>query len=216
MSLQKSLKEFQCQLALSVPKEVLEVLSRSTSLLQEQHLAEGVSKEGDIFPAFSLPDSEGITHDLASLLAKGPIIVSFYRGGWCPYCVMELKALRAIIEQLPELGATLVAISPETSKHSADTKVRNDLNFMILSDKDNGLARECGLVFKIPPDLLTQYQNFGFDIESHNGNDKFELPIPATYIVDQQGVIRFAFVEEDYTCRVEPEKLLGILKSLNN
>ena len=214
MSLQKSLEEFQCQMALSLPKEVLEILSRSTSFLQEQNLAKGAHKEGDRFPEFKLTDSEGVTHSLAHLLDRGPIIVSFYRGGWCPYCVMELKALREIIDQLPELGATLVAISPETPKFAADTKARNSLNFIILSDLDNGLAQECGLVFKMPADLLTQYQNFGFDIQSHNGNDKFELPIPATYIVDQKGMIRFAFVEEDYISRAEPEELIDVLRLL--
>jgi len=213
--LQQSLAAYQFQMASSLPTEVLEILSRNTSLLQEQHLAEKALHEGDKFPVFSLVDSDGQEHSLTQLLAKGSVIISFYRGGWCPYCVLELKALRDMLESQPELNATLVAISPETQKHTADTKANNNLNFIVLSDEDNRLARQCGLTFKLGDDLLMQYENFGIDIQSHNGNDKFEIPIPATYIVDRQGVIRFAFVEEDYTSRAEPEKLLAVLGNLS-
>ena len=215
MSLRASLEQYRHELATSLPAEVLEVLSRNTSLLQERKLAQQALRVGDTFPKFELIDSEGDSHSLTALIAKGPLIVSFYRGGWCPYCVLELKALCDIIDQLPELNTTLVAISPETVEYVAKTKAHNALNLIVLSDEDNRLAKDCGLVFKIPDDLLQQYRNFGISIEAHNGNTAYEIPIPATYVVDKSGVIRYAFVEEDYTSRAEPNKLLSVLLSLD-
>jgi peroxiredoxin len=216
MSLKESIAAYSYQLASSLSNEVLEVLSRNTSMLQEQNLAGKALKVGEKFPSFCLNDSDNNSHSLDALLSHGPIIISFYRGGWCPYCVLELKALRDIIGKLPELNATLIAISPETSKHSTNTKAQNALNFIVLSDNDNMLAKQCNLVFKVPTDLIAQYNHFGMDIKSHNGNEKFELPIPATYIIDQQRMIRFAFVEEDYISRAEPEQLLEVLQSMAN
>jgi len=214
MSLKASLQNFKYQQASSLPTEVLEVLSRNTSLLQDQKMAQKARQAGEPFPHFELADSDAHIYSLESFLSKGPLIVSFYRGGWCPYCVLELKALREIIERLPELNATLVAISPETTENVANTKNHNELNFVVLSDHDNQLARACGLVFKLPEDLLAQYRNFGIHIDSHNGNDKFEIPIPATYIIDSRQVIQYAFIEEDYTSRAEPEAILEILNSM--
>ncbi|WP_448547581.1 peroxiredoxin-like family protein [Thalassotalea fusca] len=214
MNLRQSLDEYKSKLASTLSKEVLEVLSRNTSLLQERNLAEQAVSVGDTFPAFSLPDSHGNVHSLQETLERGPVIISFFRGGWCPYCVLELKALRDIVNDLPALNATLIAITPETPEHIADTVSRNELNFVVASDHNNQLAKQCGLVFTVPEDLLAAYVKLGIDINSNNGEEKAELPIPATYIVDQQGVIRFAFVEEDYISRAEPSHLVMVLQSL--
>jgi len=214
MNLRQSLDEYKTKLASTLSKEVLEVLSRNTSLLQERNLAEQAVSVGDNFPTFSLPDSRGEVHSLQETLEKGPVIVSFFRGGWCPYCVLELKALRDIVNDLPALKATLIAITPETPENIADTVSRNELNFVVVSDHNNQLAKQCGLVFTVPEDLLTEYKKLGIDISSNNGEEQAELPIPATYILDQQGVIRFAFVEEDYISRAEPSHLVMVLQSL--
>ena len=214
MNLRRSLDEYKCKMSSTLSKEVLEVLSRNTSLLQERHLAEEAINVGDAFPTFNLPDSSGHSHSLAELIQKGPLIISFFRGGWCPYCVLELKALRNIVNDLPALNATLIAITPEKLANIADTVSQNELNFVVVSDQNNVLAKQCGLVFTVPDDLLAEYKTLGIDINSNNGEEKAELPIPATYIVDQQGKIRFAFVEEDYISRAEPSDLLTVLKSL--
>ena len=214
MSLKDSLEQYKYELASSLPTEVLEVLSRNTSLLQERKMAQQALQVGDTFPYFNLQSCDETHYSLDEFLSKGPLIISFYRGGWCPYCVLELKALREMVTRFPGLDATLVAISPETTEHVANTKAYNDLNFIVLSDEDNRLGKACRLVFKIPDDLLAQYRNFGIHIDSHNGNENFEIPIPATYIVDKQAVIRFAFVEEDYTSRAEPNKLLSVLQAM--
>ena len=214
MNLRHSLEEYKCKMASTLSKEVLEVLSRNTSLLQERNLAEQAITVGNSFPAFTLPDSQGKPYSLTSLLEQGPVIISFFRGGWCPYCVLELKALRDIMNDLPTLNATLIAITPETQEHIAETVSQNELNFIVVSDQNNQLAKQCGLVFTVPDELLKEYQKLGIDINSNNGQAKAELPIPATYIVDQQGTVRFAFVEEDYISRAEPSHLVTILKAL--
>lgn len=214
MSLHKQLQDYKQHQIDTIPATVLEILSRNTSLLQDQKLAEKALKTGDIFPHFNLSNSEGQMQALTPLLDKGPVIISFYRGGWCPYCVLELKALRDIVDNLSALNVTLVAISPETVDYTADTKQQNALNFIVLSDTSNQLASQCGLVYQMSESLIARFAGFGIDIQNRNCSDKYELPIPATYIVDRHRIIRYAFVEEDYISRAEPDEVLKVLQQL--
>tara|TARA_R110002020_G_scaffold110231_1_gene254660 strand:+ start:122 stop:760 length:639 start_codon:yes stop_codon:yes gene_type:complete len=212
MTLTETLKNANQQNRENIPSETLEVMDKATQDLIDNGLSNSALKSGDTFPSAILKNATGKEIKLDDLLTKGPVVISFYRGGWCPYCNIELKALQQALPQIKEAGANLVAITPETPDNSLTTKEKNNLSFEVLSDINNELAREAGLIFKLPKDLLNIYDNFGIDIEKHNKNADFELPMPATYVVDKNGKIIYAFVNEDYTKRADTSAILAALK----
>ena len=141
-------------------------------------------------------------------------MISFYRGAWCPYCNLEINALQQCLPEITAAGAQLVAISPQTPDKSADQVTNSKLTFEVLSDINNELARECGLVFTLPESLRPIYSAWEIDIPDHNANDSFELPIPATYIIDTDGKVRYVFADMDYTRRLEPDIIIEQLQML--
>jgi peroxiredoxin len=171
-------------------------------------------KTGDRLPKFTLTNAVGNPVAIADLLKQGPVVIAFYRGGWCPYCNLELRALQQALPAIAAEGAQLVAIAPETPDHSLSTQEKNELTFEVLSDIGNQVARELGLVFTLPKSLLPIYQSFGIDIAAHNGDKSFELPVPATYVVTPEGEIVHHFVNIDYKQREDPENILAVLKRL--
>lgn len=213
MSLEQELLARRTASAKNVPSDKYEVMQRSTKELQEIKLSANAVKSGDTLPSFELPNVNGDTIQSDELLNDGPLVISFYRGGWCPYCNMELRALQNILPQIKEAGAQLVAISPETPDNSLSTSEKNELSFEVLSDVDNTYAKELGLVFQMPEDLREVYHSFNLHVDQHNGNEDYELPMPATYVVDKDGKVIFDFVLEDYTYRLEPSEILKSLQS---
>ncbi len=168
---------------------------------------------GDPAPAFTLPDADGNDVALSSLLEKGPVVLVWYRGGWCPYCNLTLRAFTEIVPQIRDAGAGLVAISPELPDNTAQTVEENGLDFVVLSDVGNEVAKTYGAVFRLTPEVHRKYNDaFGFD--AHNGQDSGELPLAATYVIDRDGVVRFAFLDADYTKRAEPSDVLAALEQL--
>lgn len=194
-----------------IPQDKREIMLGSIEKLKAEQLAKKALQVGDTMVNFTLPNSNGVGVTLADLLKKGKVIISFYRGGWCPYCNLELRAFQQILPEINQLGATLVAISPETPDNSLTTSEKNNLAFSVLSDIDNTVAKEIGLVFQMPEDLKEVYSAFNLDVSKHNGNNDYELPMPATYVVDVDGKILYAFIAEDYTLRAEPTELLSVL-----
>lgn len=194
-----------------MPADILELMARTTRELIATGLTEQALKVGTKAPAFTLPDHTGTPVALENLLAKGPVVLSFYRGGWCPYCNFELKALQEKIPALQEAGATLVAISPELPDNSVSTRNDNQLAFPVLSDVGNKVARDFGLVFTLAEELQSVYQKFGLDIPARNGDGSWELPLPATFVIQPNGDISLAFVSADYTQRLEPQKIVDHL-----
>ena len=213
MSLTEELLEKKNISSQKVPKEKWEVMVRSTDALIAQQLSNNALQVGDNMVDFTLPNALGTTVTLSDYLGKGSVVISFYRGGWCPYCNMELRALQNTLSSLKELDVTLLAISPETPDNSLNAKEKNALEFPVLSDIRNVVAKEIGLVFQMPEDLREVYHSFNLDVPKHNGDQNYELPMPATYIVNSEGVITYAFVPEDYTERADPEEILRILKN---
>ncbi|MBE9172914.1 AhpC/TSA family protein [Cyanobium sp. LEGE 06143] len=196
-----------------VPESTQTLMQQATSSLEQSGLLEKSLKVGDSIPDFALPNATGETVSMRDLLANGPVVLAFYRGGWCPYCNLELRALQQVLRSIRDTGATLVAISPETPDNSLTTQEKNDLEYPVLSDADNQVARDFGLVFQLPAALLPIYEGFGIDLTAYNGNDHFELPIPATYVVRQDGVIQYAFADVDYTKRAEPSEIVKALQA---
>ena len=212
--LTEQINEQLAQVKSQVPADTLVTMVQATADLEQQRLSEQALKVGDRSPDFELPDATGNTVKLSNLLKDGPVVVSFYRGGWCPYCNLELRALQQALPEFEKYNAKLVAISPETPDNSLSTQEKNELSFPVLSDVDNVVAKQLGLVFELAEALRPIYKQFGIDVASHNGNEKYELPMPATYVVDTTGIIRYAFIEEDYIKRAEPTDILATLAQL--
>ena len=166
------------------------------------------------FPRLALPDQLGRPVDLGVMADERPLIVVFYRGGWCPYCNLELRAYQQRLPEILAAGARLVAVSPETPDHTLDTAQKSGLAFQVLSDVEGRLADALGIRFELSPAVKALYAKFGHDLPEHNGDGKWTLPIPATYVVDQGGRIAFAHVEPDYRLRADPGDVLAALAKL--
>jgi peroxiredoxin len=200
-----------------IPKSTLAVMDAETSRLAASDLTAHALKVGDVAPDFILPDAHGLPVRFRSLLAGGPVVVVFYRGGWCPYCNLHLRGFQRALPQLQQLGAQLVAISPQLPDNSLSTQEKNELAFPVLSDVGNKVARQFGIVFELSDQLLELYRQFGHALEEVNGRcGKRELPVPATFLADQKGIIRLAHVDVDYTRRMDPDEVIETLKSFKN
>jgi peroxiredoxin len=169
-------------------------------------------KVGDIAPSFSLLSTTGRLVTLDSLLKKGRVVLVWYRGGWCPYCSLTLKAYQEVIDEFNELGVSVVAISPELPDRAVVTVQKKELDFTVLSDVGNVVAAAYGLVYKLTPELAKAYQN-NFNLHGYNGDDTDRLPLTSTYIIGSDGVITYAFVDADYRNRAEPNEVLEILRN---
>jgi peroxiredoxin len=169
-------------------------------------------KAGDKLPEFALPAANGKTVKSNELSGQGKyLIVTFYRGGWCPYCNLQLRAFQKVLPEIRARGGELIAVSPETPDNTLSTAEKNELKFVVLSDKDNAYARKIGLVFELPKDLQAVYQKFGIDLAKQNGLGKWELPLAATFVVKPDGEIVYAFVDADYKKRASIDQVLAAL-----
>ena len=165
-------------------------------------------RTGDKAPAFTLKDARGGEVSLQKLLGDGPVVVAFYRGQWCPYCDLQLRAYQEVLPQIRALGAKLVAISPQTPDESLSTAEKRNLEFTVLSDSGNKTAQAYGLVFKVSAPMDGIHKAFGIDLAKSNGEASNELPVPGTFIVGRDGVIAYSYVNADYRERLEPAELL--------
>ena len=163
---------------------------------------------------FSLPNATGEIISLAEKLKKGVVILSFYRGGWCPFCNLQLRAYQQILGKIKSLGASIIAISPELPDTSLSTKEKNELEFEVLSDRGNLVAEKYGLVFVTPQAHKNVHYAFDILLPKVNGDDSWTVPIPATYIIDTDGIIVWAHTNPNYRWRAEPETILNTLQSL--
>lgn len=198
----------------AMPAEASQIIRKATADFKASYEPASAIQVGEPFPAFTLPDALGQNISSASLLAKGPLLISFYRGEWCPYCNLELRTLQKLLPQLAAKGVTLVAISPQLPDTSLEMKEKLELSFTVLSDVGNKLAREIGIVYKHPESMRGLLKNFGVDFEKRNGDATSEVPVPATFLVDGKGVVRNAFVDADFSKRLEPETALKWIDEL--
>jgi peroxiredoxin len=216
-SLQAKLAAFKAKLEgggppYNVPHFVVEAMHRSIAELKASGQVERAVKVGDKAPAFTLKDSEGNVVSSSELIAKGPLIVSFYRGVWCPYCNIELQALQAALPQYEKLGASIVAISPQTQPNSRRAARENGLTFPILSDTKGEVSAAFGLRFKMPEYLAQHYRTAKIDLPAFNDDPDWTLPIPSRYVIGKDGTVVYAEIDPDYTRRPEPEDLLPALR----
>jgi peroxiredoxin len=214
MSLKADLDSFRSEFMAKVPAKIREAMAKADMELAASGIAQRAIKAGDRAPDFRLPDARGGHVRLRDLLAKGPVVVCFYRGGWCPYCNLELHALQNALPEIQQLGAQLVAISPQTPDESLSTAEKNELAFAVLSDAGSATAKAYGIAFDLADELRPIYARFGHALPDKNGDDSWVLPIPATYVLDTNGVIVLAFVDVDYRNRLEPAEIVAALEAL--
>jgi len=198
----------------SVPRAVIETMHRATQELISSGAAQRALKVGDQAPSFTLQDPEGNAVSSYALLADGPLVISFYRGVWCPYCNMELQALEAARPEIERLGAKLVAISPQTPVNSRKSVRQNQLSFPILSDTNNDVASAFGLKFTLPDYLVELYKSLKNDLPAVNGDPSWTLPMPGRFVIAPDRKIVYAEVNPDYTLRPEPEAMFPALKRI--
>jgi peroxiredoxin len=196
----------------NAPAPVHALMHRATTELIASGQAERALKAGDVAPVFSLPDAQGNLVSSTELLARGALVVSFYRGVWCPYCNMELQALEQALPAFKARGASLVAISPQSQANSRKSQCQNGLGFPILSDSGNEVAAAFGLRFKLPDYLAELYLSLGNNLPVINGDQSWTLPMPGRFVIGQDGIIQYAEVNPDYTLRPEPTELLPALR----
>ena len=196
------------------PAARVAMMEAATAHLKKTGIESIALKMGDRAPSLSLPDAKGEQVSLNQLLLQGPVVAIFYRGGWCPYCNLELRAWQAHLSDLNSLGATLVAISPQTPDNSLSTAEKNDLAFPVLSDSDLVAAHGFGIAFSLPAELVELYRSVGNNLPELNGNGQWVLPVPATFVIDKNGVIQYAHVEADYRERAEPAKVLAAIRAM--
>lgn len=212
MSLQAKLDAFRNAFQKQQPPEVLETMHRATADLIASGQAERALKVGDAAPAFILPGEDGRPVSLQNLLAKGTLVLTFYRGTWCPFCNTDLQALQAELPAIEVAGGTMAAVSPQTAANSRKALRDNGLTFPILTDKGNEVAAAFGLRFQLPNDLIAVYKGFGNDLATVNGEPSWTLPMPARYVIGADGRVLHAEVNPDYTRRPEPSTLLPVLR----
>jgi peroxiredoxin len=212
MSLKEQLAEYRAGWYRRVPPERQAIMQRHIDQLRKGAIAHTMLKVGDRAPPIVLKNAKGDTVDVGTLLKKGPVIVTFYRGGWCPYCNLELKAYQKILPQILAAGASLVAISPEKPDDTLSTAEKNALAFEVLSDVGQKVGRAFGLVYEFSDELKAAYQGFNLDIPLRNGTPgEWALPVSATYVIDRNGVIIYAYTDPDYRDRADPRDVLKAL-----
>jgi peroxiredoxin len=212
MTLQDRLNAFKAEFRAARPAAVRQTMERATAELIASGAAGRALKAGDRAPDFTLEAPDGTPVASADLLAGGPLVISFYRGVWCPYCNMELQALQAALPEFTAAGASLVAISPQSRVNSRKSLRENALDFPILSDPGNGVAAAFGLRFALPDYLVALYQSLGNRLPAFNGDDSWTLPMPGRFVIGSDGIITYAEVNPDYTRRPEPADMLPAIR----
>jgi peroxiredoxin len=203
--------EFETKFA---PPAMLAVMHRVIDELIASGQAERALKAGDRAPAFDLPDADGKLVLSRELLSEGPLVLTFYRGFWCPYCNFDLAALEGARAEIERRGATLVAVSQQTAANSRKSQRANKLGFPILADKGGALAQKFGIRWNVPDDLKQIHKQAGANLEAFNGDAGWTLPMPARYVIGQDGVIAYSEVNPDYRRRPEPSDVFPVLDAL--
>ena len=211
MSLKAQIDAFNVQKEANLPADVLALMNTTNEELIAQHIKNNAQQVGDKVENFTLANHLGKNVELVDLLKKGPVVISFYRGAWCPYCNLELKALNDYLPQFKTKSAQLVAISPQLPDQTLTTAQKNELEFDVLSDVGNKVAQQFGLLFTLDKRIQELYTGFGIDFEQTYGDKTYQLPLPATYVINQNGIITYAFLNEDYTLRAEPSDVMTAL-----
>ena len=214
-SLKSQLERLKERIEGGMSAQFLKIMHNATRELEQSGITARVLETGKNAPTFALDDQHGNSKNSADLLGQGPLVLTFYRGFWCPYCNAELAHIQQFVEQIQNAGATLLAISPEKPEYSRKIISTQKLSFDILWDKGNELAEKFGLRYQLPDDLRQLYRDsFNVNLKLYHGDETWTLPLPARFIIDGSRVIRYAESCPDYRIRPEMDELLTVLNSL--
>ena len=214
MLLQNKLEARRADFNQKAPQTTKDAYQRGVESVADSDILQQAKNEGDQAIEFTLSNAQGRSVSLAEYLKQGPVVLTWYRGGWCPYCNITLRALQQALPKIKAEGANLLALTPELPDKSLSTQEKNELEFEVLTDQDNQVAREYGLVFKLTLEVSELYKR-NLSLSEYNGNDSDELPLAATYVIDQKGEIRYAFLDAEYRHRAEPEQIIEVLQSIH-
>jgi len=193
------------------PQELIDILVDKAEKLAMAGIVERAVKVDDVAPHFTLPDAKGKQVSVSDLIMDGPLVVTFYRGEYCPYCNITLRALQKYLPKFQAKGASLVAISPQLPDYTAKMAQKHDLQFPVLSDVGCKVGMEYGVDFVVGEDIRPLYEKFGANLALYNGDKSYKLPVPATYVIDTDGTVLYSFVNTDHTKRAEPEEILAAI-----
>ena len=216
MLLQQELDRFSAEMIQQVPSEILAAFGNATQELVALNIPQFSKKKGKKAPNFALPNIDGQIVNLYDALKKGPVILCFYRGVWCPYCNLELAAWQKTLPQIQKLGAQLIAVSAQKPEFSKEMAEKHGVSFEVLSDQGNLVSEQYGIVFTLAESMHPVYTAMGIDIPTFNGDDSFRLPLPATYVIQQDGIVAYSFVDADYSRRAEPAEVLSVLEIIDS
>ena len=215
MTLEESLAKLKAKIEGSMPQENVAIMHQATKDLETSGIGESILKVGDKAPEFLLPNQEGKMISSKELLQKGDLIITFYRGVWCPYCNLDLGNLKRYKSQFEAQNATMLSISPQLEKQNKQIVDRQRLNFDLLSDTENKIAAQFGLRWTMKDPLKSLYKDtFKISLPNYNGDDSWTLPIPARFIIGTDGVIKYVEYSIDYTKRPNPDVLVEALKAI--
>lgn len=196
-----------------ISPEQTAIIEKTINDLRKSDLIKKLPKEGEKAKDFALKNIYGKELKLSTLLRRGPVVLTFYRGGWCPYCNAQLRAYQEKLPAFKQLGAQLVAISPEVPDLGVTAVEKDGVKFQVLSDSNNKVSKSYGLVFKLPEKLKKAYKEMGIDLQKDQGNSEWELPVPATFVIGKDRTIHYAFADTDYRKRAEPDEILNAIKT---
>lgn len=216
-TLEDRLKAREAQGSGKVTPEVKKAFAEGIAAVKNAGVVESAKQVGDKAPDFKLKNATGKEISLSGELKKGPVVLTWYRGGWCPYCNIAMAALQEELPAIKKAGATLIALTPELPDKALSTTEKNKLQFQVLTDLNHQVARKYGIVFKLTPEVEKLYGKF-FDLEAYNGDKAGadSLPLAATYIIGSDGTIQWAFLHHDYHKRAEPADIVKFLRQLKN
>jgi peroxiredoxin len=201
-------------LATVLPVSAAQTIDAGIDQIAAAGLTRHALQVGQLAPNFTLPDADGQPQTLASLLQNGPVVLTFYRGNWCPYCSVQLRAYQQVLPELARYGATLVAVSPQTPELSSLTASEKELTFPVLSDVGNTVARHYGLTYGVGPEVGSALRSVGIDLTTFNGTTADELPLTATFLIGTDGIIAWAEVDANFKQRPDPTAILAALAQL--
>ena len=216
MTLANELSAFKEQFLGQADPKIVTAFESAAADLEAEFQRRELLSVGDRAPDFTLPAANGESVSLSERLKEGPVIISFYRGSWCPYCNLELRAYQELLPEIEGAGGSLVAISPQTPDNSLSMAEKNELEFDVLSDVGSKVSESFGVAFKLPQELIDIYTELGGKLPEFNGTDDWTLPVPGTFVVAPDGTIALAYVDTDYQKRLEPSEALAVLRSVKN
>lgn len=209
--LAKQIEQLNQELSSQLPQEIMEAFGKSIDDLKTKGIDKKSIQIGDKMPEFSLPNAVGNRISSGEILRNGKIILAFYRGSWCPYCNLELRFLQENLSGIKDKNAVLIAISPQSPDHSLTMVEKNNLEFEVLTDVNNDFAKKLGIVFQLQDFVLPYYKNLGIDLLAFNKSDENTLPVPAVFVVDENNVVVYKFLDVNYMSRIDVEELIQAL-----